>query len=73
MDVQMPVQDGLDTVRWVRDMDDEYNKNIPIIAVTSFDTAEHTAGIIEAGMNDHLVKPFNLEKLKKSLSKILMK
>jgi CheY-like chemotaxis protein len=70
MDVQMPVQDGLDAVRWIRDIDDSYNKTIPIIAVTSFDSAEHTAGIIEAGMNDHMVKPFTLEKLNASLQKL---
>jgi CheY-like chemotaxis protein len=69
MDVQMPVQDGLDAVRWILDVPDDYNRNIPIIAVTSFDTLEHTAEIIASGMNDHLVKPFNLEKLLLSLEK----
>ena len=63
----MPVQDGLDAVRWIRDIDDEYFKTIPIIAVTSFETTEHTSEIMEAGMNSHLVKPFNLEKFKISL------
>ncbi len=71
MDVQMPVQDGLDAVRWIRDTDDEYNKTIPIIAVTSFESEEHTAGILEAGMNDHLVKPFNIDRLLPLLNKLI--
>ncbi len=71
MDVQMPVQDGLDAVRWIRDIDDEYNKNIVIVAVTSFDKEEHTKEILETGMNDHMVKPFKLEKLLPILEKHL--
>lgn len=61
MDVFMPVQDGLDTTRWIRDMDDEYFKNVPIFALTSFPTKEHTHEIIDAGMNEHLVKPLDID------------
>lgn len=71
MDVQMPVQDGLDAVRWIRDINNKYHQNLPIIAVTSFEKKEHTDGILEAGMNDHIVKPFTLEKFKLSINKIL--
>jgi CheY-like chemotaxis protein len=71
MDIQMPVQDGLDAVRWIRDVNNKYHQNLPIIAVTSFKKKEHTVGILEAGMNDHIVKPFTLEKFMFSINKIL--
>lgn len=63
MDIAMPHQDGLDSIRWIRDSDDEYNKNIPVFALTTYSSLDHTNEILEAGMNGHLVKPFDLEKL----------
>lgn len=61
MDVSMPVQDGLDTTRWIRSMEGDYYKDIPIFALTSFPTREHTEEIIEAGMNEHLIKPLDID------------
>lgn len=61
MDINMPEQDGLDAARWIRDIDDEYYQNIPIFALTSFAEEEHTIEIKEAGMNEHLAKPFDME------------
>jgi two-component system, sensor histidine kinase len=69
MDISMPGQDGLDATRWIRDMKDTVNQNIPIFAVTSFSSEEHTAEILEAGFNEHLPKPFDLIKLLRSLDK----
>lgn len=60
MDVYMPVQDGLDATRWIRDMEDDYFKNVPIFALTSFPTQEHKQEIFDSGMNEHLVKPLDL-------------
>jgi len=61
MDVFMPVQDGLDTTRWIREMEGDYFKNVPIFALTSFPTKEHTEEILEAGMNEHLIKPLDID------------
>ena len=61
MDVYMPVQDGLDTTRWIREMKGDYFKNVPIFALTSFPTKEHTEEILEAGMNEHLIKPLDID------------
>lgn len=69
MDISMPEQDGLDATRWIRDMEDTANNGIPIFAVTSFGSEEHTAEIIEAGFNEHFVKPFDLTKLLRTLDK----
>lgn len=69
MDIHMPRQDGLDAIRWLRDSEDEYCKNIPVFALTTYSTPEHTKEILEAGMNGHLVKPFDLDKLQLLLKK----
>lgn len=69
MDVNMPVQDGLDASRWIRDEKDLKNRDILIFALTSFTTPEHTKEILEAGMNEHLKKPLDSEELKKLLVK----
>ena len=70
MDINMPQQDGLDAIRWMRDSDDIYYKAIPVFALTTYSTPDHTQEILEAGMNGHLVKPFDLEKLNELLVQI---
>jgi len=70
MDIRMPEQDGLDTTRWIRDI--EYSRAIryiPIFALTTFSSLEHTEEIISAGMDEHLVKPFQLDRLLPLLNK----
>lgn len=69
MDISMPGQDGLDATRWIRDMQDTLNKGIPIFAVTSFGSEEHTKEILEAGFNEHFVKPFDLTKILQTLDR----
>ena len=69
MDISMPEQDGLDAARWIRDLNDRKRKDLPIFALTSFSSEEHTKEILEAGFNAHLVKPLELENLKALLEK----
>lgn len=61
MDIVMPGEDGMNTVRWIRDSEDEYFKRLPIFALTSYSTEEHTKEVLDAGMNGHLVKPLDVE------------
>jgi CheY-like chemotaxis protein len=69
MDISMPGQDGLDATRWIRDMQETLNTGIPIFAVTSFGSEEHTKEILEAGFNEHFVKPFDLTKILQTLDR----
>lgn len=69
MDIAMPDQDGLDATRWIREMPETVNNGIPIFAVTSFSSQEHTAEILDAGFNEHFIKPFDLTKLLRTLNK----
>lgn len=71
MDISMPEQDGLDAIRWIRDLRDNYSKDIPIFAVTSYSSEAHTKEILEAGFNDHFIKPFKLQQLVDRLKKII--
>ena len=61
MDISMPEQDGLDTVRWIRDLNDS-TKDLPIFAVTSYDSKAHTQELLQAGFNGHFPKPINFPK-----------
>ncbi len=62
MDVQMPVLDGLSATRKIREREDA-KSNTPVIALTANVTPEHQRACHEAGMDDFLAKPIELERL----------
>ncbi|MDY0122224.1 MAG: ATP-binding protein [Sulfurimonas sp.] len=59
MDLQMPIMSGYEATKKIR----EYNKKIPIIALTAAAMVEDKQKVLEAGMNDHLGKPIEKEEL----------
>ncbi|MCD6259309.1 MAG: response regulator [Helicobacteraceae bacterium] len=59
MDLQMPVMSGYEATKKIR----EYDKEIPIIALTAAAMVEDKQKVLEAGMNDHLGKPIEKEDL----------
>ena len=59
MDINMPLINGFDTTRKIR----EKGITIPVIALTAFDKQEVAEQAISAGMNDVIVKPFEPSKL----------
>jgi len=61
MDVQMPVMDGYAATREIRRQ--ERLRDLPVIAMTANAMSEDLERAREAGMNDHLVKPFNMSRL----------
>ena len=63
MDIQMPEMNGYEATKQIRSMDREDAKKIPIIALSANDTEEDIRLSKEYGMNDHMVKPFNIPKL----------
>ncbi|XP_027349422.1 histidine kinase CKI1 [Abrus precatorius] len=58
MDCQMPVMGGYEATRRIREIEKPYGVRIPIFALTA-NTGEEAKWSIEAGMDDHLVKPIN--------------
>ena len=67
MDIQMPNMDGYETTQLIRAMDRRYAKEIPIVAMTANAFAEDVLHCKEAGMNDHLTKPIDVEALARVL------
>lgn len=69
MDMQMPVMDGLEAARAIRASDHPEAKTIPIIAMTANAFTEDVVKCMEAGMNDHLSKPIETDKVLEALKK----
>ena len=75
MDIQMPVMDGLEATRHIREMEKKQNlaseselsKRMPIIAMTGNVFVDDIKKCIDAGMDDHLGKPIDIEKVMEKL------
>jgi len=63
MDVQMPVMDGLEATRRIRALGDERFAKLPIIAMTALAMASDAEKTRKAGMNDHITKPVEPDRL----------
>ncbi len=70
MDIQMPVMDGLEATRQIRAIGSEISR-IPIIAMTANAFEEDRKASIEAGMNEHVAKPIDVDYLKTVIAKFL--
>ena len=73
MDVRMPVMDGLEATRAIRAMRKASSKRIPIIAMTANAFDEDVNMSLAAGMNAHLSKPIEPEKLYQVLEDLMDK
>ena len=71
MDIQMPKMDGYEAARKIRALDDPAKAGIPIIAVTANAFEEDRQSALDAGMNGHLAKPYDIPKMMKALKEIL--
>ncbi len=63
MDIQMPRMDGYEATRRIRSLEDSTKANIPIYAMTANAFDEDRQKALEAGLNGHIVKPIDIEKL----------
>ena len=71
MDMRMPVMDGLTATREIRKLEREDAKTIPIIALTANAFEEDVKQCLQAGMDAHLSKPVDIEKLTRLLGNML--
>jgi len=69
MDVRMPVLDGLATTREIRSRESGGSR-VPIVALTAGTLTDERAECFEAGMDDYLAKPFTIENLRDTLSRV---
>ncbi|GAB3760398.1 response regulator [Spirosoma pomorum] len=68
MDIQMPIMDGYETTRQIRN---QLQSSVPIIAMTAHALASEREECLKAGMNDFLSKPFQVDDLQRLIKKYL--
>ena len=73
MDLMMPVMDGYTATRKIRSSERSDAKTIPIIAMTANAFQEDAEKCIAVGMNAHLAKPLDIEKVKTTISHLVKK
>ena len=71
MDIMMPVMNGYEATKMIRSLDREDAKEIPIIAMTANAFTEDRIRAKEAGMNEHVAKPVDVELLVKVIHKLV--
>ena len=71
MDVQMPVMDGYEATKAIRSFENKELAGIPIFAMTANAFEEDRRQAIQSGMNGHISKPINIEKLIETLDTVL--
>jgi len=74
MDVQMDVLDGVEATRRIRDgSSGALDAQVPIIAMTAYAMTGDRESFLEAGMNDYVAKPVQVEELKRALARVVEK
>lgn len=73
MDVMMPVMDGLTATKKIRKLKRKDARTVPIIAMTANVFNEDIIAAKEAGMNEHIAKPLDFDKLIHTLAKYFLK
>ncbi len=69
MDIQMPVMNGYEAAEAIRALEREDLKKIPIVAMTADAFADDIKRAKDAGMNDHISKPVDIERLEEALKR----
>ncbi len=70
MDLMMPEMNGFEICKKIRSMNT--SRNIPMIAITGYDSADNRSKIFDAGIDDYLPKPFDVKELLKKISDLAM-
>ncbi len=68
MDINMPLKNGIEATQEIR----KFNTTIPIIALTAVEVEEIRYRIFECGMNDIIVKPYDVTKFRQTIAKNLL-
>ncbi len=71
MDIQMPVMNGYEATQAIRRLEDKKLATIPIIAMTANAFEEDKRQALRCGMNDHIAKPIDMNKLLQTLDKFM--
>jgi signal transduction histidine kinase/DNA-binding response OmpR family regulator len=71
MDCLMPEMDGYETVGWIRKLEQEEGRHVPVIAMTANAMVGDREKCLNAGMTDYISKPIDVDSFRKVLSKWL--
>jgi CheY-like chemotaxis protein len=71
MDIQMPVMNGYEATRAIRQLENKKLANLPIIAMTANAFSEDVQAAKNAGMNGHIAKPIDVQKMMEVLADFL--
>lgn len=69
MDIMMPVMNGLEATQAIRSLERPDAKTVPIVAMSANAFAEDVQKSLEAGMNDHIAKPIDAQKVISTICK----
>ena len=70
MDCQMPVMDGFDATRRIREFEQKSGRHVPIVAMTANAMQGDREACLDAGMDDYVSKPVSLESLRAVLTRM---
>ena len=73
MDIQMPVMNGYEATRAIRQLEDKHLANVPIIAMTANAFQEDKEKALSEGMDGHVAKPLNVDVLLQVMRDVLLK
>jgi len=71
MDIQMPIMNGYEATKKIRELKNKQLAQIPIIAMTANAFTEDIQAAKEAGMNSHIAKPLDIQKMIETLTEVL--
>lgn len=71
MDIQMPVMDGYEATKAIRELEKQRQQSVPVIAMTANAFMEDIQNARKAGMNAHLAKPLDIRQLMETLKEWL--
>ena len=73
MDHMMPEMDGVETTEYIRKMNGDYYKNVPIVALTANAMSDARDMFLQSGFNDFIAKPIEMSELNRVLKKYVAK
>lgn len=73
MDIEMPVMNGVETTKYIRENFSYPKKCIPIIALTAYNPEVFFSDYSDVGFNQLITKPYSIEGLKKTIESLCVK
>ncbi len=70
MDVHMPVMDGIEATRQIREFEDAVKATIPVLALTADTSSDNLTAFREAGMDAHCTKPLDIKAINREIKRL---